>query len=160
MTRLAVLAAVLSVGSLGCSSQETISRLSPDEAKNIAQQMEKRIAALVPSEYVESKNQLKTGTVMACGEGGYAWHGHLFLTLKGDPDFERTMRLVLADVRLDSQYRVRMTRLSDGTPIAEIRGPFGAEYIAGEGVDDMQYEVSSSSPCFELPDGIPSGGSF
>jgi hypothetical protein len=159
MTRLAVLAAVLSVGWPGCSSQETISRLSPDEAKNIAQQMENRIPALVPKEYVESHEQRRNGVVMPCGKGAYAWHGHTYLTLKPNVDFERTMRELVTEIRRDPQYQVRMTKL-ESIPIADIRGPFGAQYMAGESLEATKYSISSSSPCFELPDGIPSGGSF
>jgi hypothetical protein len=143
-----------------CSTQQLGSGLTINEAKSQAQGMEDRIAALVPNEYVERSDQAASGTLLSCGKNLYQWFGRTHLALKGDPDFEHIVRTILAGLKPDHDYDVRMARSSDGTPRVDVRGLFQAYYIASPSDDETQYEIESSSPCFQLPDGVSPRGEF
>ena len=144
----------------GCSGHESTSGLSLHEAKKQTQEMENRIAVLVPHEYVESSEQVTHGGLLSCGKNFYTWYGHTYLTLRGDPDFQRIYRSVVAGIKSDPRYELRMGRHHDGTPRAEISGPFGEQYFAAPNAKETQYEIMSYSPCFQLPEGIWLGGNY
>ena len=144
-----------------CSRQEASSGLNINEAKSQAQEMEDSIAALVPPEYVDSIDQVAHGNLMSCGTKSVQWYGHTYITLKGNPDFERVLRSITAGVKhTHSDYDVRMGKRPSGTPRAEISGPFGAFYIAAPSPNESQYQIMSYSPCFELPDGMSLGDTY
>jgi hypothetical protein len=156
-----VAATPLALGLFGCSSNEEGSGLNINEAKSRTQQMESRIAALVPKEYVLGQDQAASGILMSCGNGLYQWLGHTHLKLTSDPDFERILRAILAGVRQDHNYDARMGKRIDGEPRADIGGRFQEFYMAAPVVDDRtDYEISSSSPCFTLPEGMQPGDKY
>lgn len=142
------------LGLAACSAHEEGSGLTINEAKRQVQEMENRIASLVPEEYVQSQHHTAARSLASCGNDLYRWWGHTKLALTAEPDFERILRSILAGVKQDPDYDVRMGKRIDGEPRADIWGPLGAFYIADPSVDQSQYEIESSSPCFKLPDGM------
>ena len=156
-----VIAMVGSLALTGCAGPEVNDGLTINEAKSRTQQMESRIAALVPKEYVLGQDQAASGILMPCGNGLYQWLGHTHLKLTSDPDFERILRAILAGVRQDHNYDARMGKRIDGEPRADIGGRSQEFYMAAPVVDDRtDYEISSSSPCFKLPEGMQPGDKY
>lgn len=137
-----------------CTSKQASSGLNIAEAKSYAQQMEDRIAALVPAEYVESSDQAVTGGLLSCGPDSYSWYGHTDVTLKGNPDFRRTLEAIKTGLKLDERYVVKIGTLRDGTRDIDVSGPYYARYIGAPSVNEKQFHIESFSPCFEFPEGV------
>ena len=157
-TLLVITSIVLSTSA--CQILQPESGLTLKQAKSQAQQMENAIAGFVPARYVEKRTQAPTGPILPCGRTSLTWSGHTVLKLKPKPDLKKILDSIVAGVKRDYGYEVRLQEYRDATPKAFIDGPFGARYKAGPSVDETEYEITSKSPCFRLPEDTWTGGEF
>lgn len=146
----------------GCSQGENVDEnLTVDEAKAIAQEMEREIAALVPDEYVTDVVQNSTGTLMQCDtERGYQWAGSTRVYITDGLDVEAVVASASDEFGSRDGFRVEQDVTVDGEPSAHIIGDHGAGYLVERSVDGTYMDISSFSPCFRLPDGVSPRGDF
>ena len=152
------IAVVLSMSS--CALLQTRSGLTLKQAKSQAQKMENRIAGLVPERYVVSSRQEPKGPILPRGRDSLTWNGHTTIALTKNRDLRKILDSIVSGIKRDGNYQVELGEYRDATPKAFIYGPFGAEYIAGPSVDETEYEITSYSPWFQLPEDTWTGGKF
>jgi len=122
--------------------------------------MENRIAAMVPDRYVVSRTQAPKGPILPCGRDSLTWNGHTTVTLTKNRDLKKIMDSIVAAVKRDGRYEIELEKRRDATPMAYIFGPFNSRYTAGPSPDETEYEITSYSPWFQLPEETWTGGDF
>ena len=143
-----------------CELLQPESGLTLTQAKSQAQQMEKAIAGYVPARYVETSAQAPTGPILPCSRRTLTWSGHMTLKLKPKPDFAKILDSIVAGVKRDYGYDVSVVKRRDATPELFIYGRYDARYTAAASVDETAFEITSRSPCFQLPEDTWTGGKF
>jgi hypothetical protein len=154
------IALLVMVSLSACELLQPESGLTLTQAKSQAQQMEKAIAGYVPARYVETSAQAATGPILACSRRTLTWSGHMTIKLKPKPDFGKILDSVVAGVKRDYGYDVNVVQRRDATPALYIHGRYDARYTAAASVDETAFEITSRSPCFQLPEDTWTGGKF
>lgn len=128
-----------------------------DEAKTIAQDMEKTLAGLVPTEQVASIDQNPTGALMSCTkEGEYLWSGQTKVRLNPGVtyDGEAVTEKIASEYNGGDSYTTETDLTPDGQPSAHVVGGNGEGYLVALSVDKTFVQILSFSPCFVLPEDV------
>lgn len=161
-------AAALALGACAAEgAHPVVDGLTVEQAKAQSQEWEMRVAELVTADDVEKVEQAEFGSLRSCDtEGAYRWTGNTFVYLKQPLSEAEADELTstLADnleQTVESEYVVTKSEATQRLAV-EMFGPDGALYTAwtlpnakSEGVAVVN--VTSSSPCFVLPDDIHPG---
>ncbi|BAJ76030.1 phenylalanyl-tRNA synthetase alpha subunit [Microbacterium testaceum StLB037] len=134
--------------------------LSVDDAKALAQKVEREIAAVLPSSMLADLEQQEKGAFFGCTrDGARQWAGGLTATVVGDPTPEDVIGVIADHYRNGGDYRVSL-RQDQGDSIVNIAGEYGSLWIVRYIRDRAELDVDSFSPCIRLPDGVWPGGSY
>ena len=162
--RVVALAGVVALALLatGCTPGGTVNEdLTVEDAKSIAQTMERDLAALVPEEFVTEVVQNDTGVLMKCDDdGAYQWTGQTRVYVTDGVDAAAVVAAASDQFSGSADFRVEEDTTADGEPRAHIIGEGGEGYLLSRSVDGTYVGVSSFSPCFLLPDDVSPRGDF
>ncbi len=134
--------------------------LGVDDAKALAQKLERDITAALPSSMLADIEQQEKGAFLGCTrDGARQWAGGLTATVVGDPLPEDVIGVIADHYRNSGEYRVGL-RQDQGDSIVNIAGEHGSLWIVRYVRDRAQLDVDSFSPCIRLPDDVWPGGSY
>jgi hypothetical protein len=126
-------------------------------AKQMTQEIERELAAFIPTENVTSAEQLQEGILMGCGEDGdraFRWTGHNYVYLQGDPDTEPIVDAVAAEFSERPGYTTLRETIDGDIPSVHVQGPYGAGWLMALSGDRTYMEILSFSPCFHLAEDL------
>jgi hypothetical protein len=153
--------ALLLLIATGCSPMkgdaEVDDKVTIDEAKSIAQGMEKTLAGFVPAEQVASIDQNPSGALMSCSrEGDYLWSGQTKVLLNSGAVYDgAAVTEKIAEQYDGRDYYTTETGLTpDSQPSAHVIGSDGEGYLVALSVDKTFVQILSFSPCFVLPEDV------
>lgn len=137
----------------GCGGGTGVNpELTKEAAKAIAQEGELRIVGFIPEEFVAAVDQHEKGTLLSCqGDRNYAWSGGTDVSLHGG-DADKFIDDIVAMGGKDG-WRAQRETAASGGPRAVLFGPDGDSYVVDALPDRPIIGMTSSSPCFQLPDG-------
>jgi len=134
--------------------------LGVDDAKALAQKVERDITALLPSSMLADIEQQEKGAFFGCTrDGARQWAGGLTATVVGDPSPGDVIGLIADHYRNGGDYLVSL-RQDQGDSIVNIAGAYGSLWIVRYIRDRAELDVDSFSPCIRLPDDVWPGGSY
>lgn len=134
--------------------------LSVDDAKRLAQGVEREIAAVLPSSMLRDIEQQEKGAFLGCTrDGARQWAGGLTATVVGDPSPEEVIGVIADQYSSGGNYRVGL-RQDQGDSLVNIAGEYGSLWIVRYIRDRAELDVDSFSPCIRLSDGVWPGGSY
>lgn len=160
-----LLSGVLLAGCLSGGARKDVSIAEPDltleEAKKTTMAMELELAAMVPADIVTSIDQHPTGVLLSCqGDRVYQWAGQTNVVVSSPPDSGAIVDAIVARYLKTEEYTASRDQRIDNQPRAQVLGAYGADYLIGPSGDNTAIGISSFSPCFVLPEGMSSDGSY
>ena len=156
-----LLAGCLSGGAKGKDVSIADPDLTLEEAKKTAMAMELELAAMVPADIVTSIDQHPTGVLLSCqGDRVYQWAGQTNVSVSSPPDSGAIVDAIVARYQKIEGYTASRDQRADNQPRAQVLGAYGADYLIGPSGDNTAIGISSFSPCFVLPEGMSSDGSY
>ncbi|WP_307447879.1 MULTISPECIES: hypothetical protein [Microbacterium] len=137
--------------------------LTVTEAKNVAQVMERELAAFVPQDLVAYTDQRSAGVLLRCStQGTYQWTGSTTVRIVAGKRVDAAAMTsdIVAAYDGRGTLAASVERTSDGEPRAHIVGPAGAGYLVSEDPDRTGVRIASFSPCFHLPADMSPGDTY
>lgn len=156
------------LGLAGCSSimpasqkeSEMNKELTWQEAKATTQAVELEIADLIPKDVVVDAYQADTGMMLSCSKGGDRWNGGMIITVAEGTDIEAIVRDIEAHYE-NTNYSTENWLSFEGRYHTIVKDPETEMFFfVGEGLEPNQIDITSSSECFILPEGVYRGGDF
>ncbi|WZH35970.1 MAG: hypothetical protein PIR02_14530 [Microbacterium enclense] len=134
--------------------------LSVDDAKALAQRVEREISTVLPSSMLTDIEQQAEGAFLGCSrDGARQWAGGLTASVVGDPPPEDVIGVIADHYKSGGNYRVGL-RQDHGDSLVNIAGDYGSLWIVRYIRDRAELDVDSFSPCIRLPDDVWPGGSY
>ncbi|MFC4138090.1 MULTISPECIES: hypothetical protein [unclassified Microbacterium] len=159
--RATLLATLMIFGLTGCAQTSPEDTLNVEEAKAIAQAGASEISEHVPAELVVSVKQNATGVLLSCeGDRNYTWTGRTVVTLTEDADVTDVIDGIYSVYADQEGWTARRKESAHGDPQVIIDGPDSNGYLITGDAEPSTIDLDSYSPCFHLPDGQSSRGSF
>ena len=121
---------------------------------------ERRLVSAIPTEYVESHQQLNESYLISCVAGGYTWPDQGSVRLKGEPDIHRLLADIAKLYEKDSGFTVQWGHTFDGAEALTITATSGASYLVAPWHNDSELQIATFSDCFTLSPDEWSGGKF
>ena len=153
-----IAAAVILVSLAGCAStQEKDTMLNLAQAKTLTQDIERQIAALVPSPIVTATEQRETSTVLFDCERGHLWPGLLTLDLVDGVDKDDVIGGIASGWAGRDGWTLQRELSDSGSPSIVLTGSDGSLFSVYFEQQGRELRVSSYSPCFELGEEVDPG---
>ncbi|MDF2991688.1 MAG: phenylalanyl-tRNA synthetase alpha subunit [Microbacterium sp.] len=153
---------VLVTVSAGCSGRVDLvdEEMSLDDAKRLAQNMEREIVQSLPPGLVTAIEQQEKGALLACSrDGARQWAGGLTATVVGDPVPEDVIGAIADRFVVREDFRVSL-REDQGDSLVTISGEDQSVWVVRYIRSRAELDIDSGSPCIRLPDDVWPGGSY
>jgi hypothetical protein len=155
-------AIVLAAALTGCSGSAGLidEQMSLDDAKKLAQEMEREIVQSLPPGVATNITQQEKGTLLSCSpDGARQWAGGLTATIIGD----RTPDDVIGAIAESFAGRDDLSvsrRENQGDSLVTLYGTDQSVWVVRYIRSRAELDVDSGSPCIRLPDDVWPGGSY
>lgn len=134
--------------------------LTVEDAKQDTQRVEIEIAESLPAEYVAEVEQRDKGVLLTCSsDGGEQWTGFTRIALRNDPDPATLIQAVSTHFADSDQFSTEL-REDSSDQLLNVAGPGGALWIVRARASGNEVLISSSSPCFRLPQEMDRRGDY
>jgi len=153
---------ILAVSLTGCSGSSGLvdEQMSLDEAKTLAQDIEREIVQMLPQGVATSIEQQEKGALLSCSrDGARQWAGGLTATIVGDPPPEDVIGAIADGFAGRDDLRVSR-REDQGDLLVTLSGADQSVWVVRYIRSRAELDVDSGSPCIRLSDDVWPGGSY
>lgn len=158
----AFVAIVLAGALTGCSGSTGLvdEQMSLDDAKSLAQEMEREIVQSLPPGLATNLEQQEKGALLPCSrDGARQWAGGLTANIVGDPAPEEVIG-VIADSFAGRDDLSVSRRENQGDLLVTLSGVNQSVWVVRYIRTRAELDIDSGSPCIRLPDDVWPGGSY
>lgn len=151
--------AVLMVSGCAGAEQRPGSEPSADPTQSIqtakadAQQADRALLQLLPSDLVTGVDQYPTGSLVSCSDNAKQWAGSTIFSVAESTSREAMLDEIESAAR-EHGMEVDRQRAVDGSTRLKVLRDRGASMFVGTYGKGPKLEISSFSHCFSVPDGF------